>query len=258
MATVRSAPSGSARPVGTDRPHDVRRPVGWLLIGTTIVNFAAVALLSAVFGWPAVLSEGPDVALRAFAANQGLIVLGFYAFTVVSILLVPISLGLHRLVDPTGTRAPLLAPTVTAAGVLTAIFQTLGWIRWPFVVPDLAATYLDSATSDVERAATASSYNLINAYAGGALGEHLGWLFQGVWGLGIAILLTRSGLASRGLALVGALLTLVWAIPFLLADAVPSFGEGPVALASFAAYSLWFFWNAALGVAVLRRRTATG
>lgn len=233
--------------------RSVRRPVGWLLIGTTAVNFAAVALLSAVFGWPAVLSEGADVALPAFVANQTLIVAGFYAFAWASILLVPISLGLQRLVDPTGAGAPLLAPTVTMAGVLTGVFQTLGWIRWPFAVPGLAATYLDPATSEVDRAATASSYDLINSYAGGALGEHLGWLFQAAWGVGIAVLLVRSRIVPRRLAVGGALLTVVWGIPFLLADAVPALGNGVIASASFGAYSLWFLWNAALGVALLRR-----
>lgn len=104
------------------------------------------------------------------------------------------SLGLHRL---TATGAALLAPTITAFGVLAGAFQTLGWIRWPFAAPQLARTYLDPATPEDTRAAAAASYDLINSYAGGALGEHLGWLFQAGWGIGIALLIARTGLASR-------------------------------------------------------------
>ncbi len=72
---------------------DTRRALGGLLLVFAVVNFAAVALLGAAFGWPAVLDEPASVALAAFAQNQGAIVLGFYTFTLLSILLVPISLG---------------------------------------------------------------------------------------------------------------------------------------------------------------------
>ncbi|HJX42449.1 MAG TPA: DUF4386 family protein [Geodermatophilus sp.] len=241
-------------PVPSPTRTDVRRPTGWLLIGTTVVNVAAVAVLSTVFAWPGVLDEGAAVALPAFAAEQTWIVSAFYAFALASILLVPISLGLHRIVDPTGSRAPLLAPTVTAAGILTGVFQVLGWIRWPLTVPGLADAYLDPAATDAQRTATASSYDLVNAYAGGALGEHLGWLFQAAWGLGIAVLLLRTRATSRVLAVTGAVLTVAWSVPFLLADAVPAAGAGLLGTAGFTAYALWFAWNAALGIALLRAR----
>lgn len=235
------------------RHPEVRRPVGRLLVGTTVVNSAAVAVLSAVFGWPAVLDEPAQVALTAFAADQPAIVGAFYAFALMSLLLIPISLGLYLL---TARRSPLLAASVAAAGVLAGVFQVLGWIRWAFVVPDLAHTYLDADTDETTRAATAATYELINSYAGGALGEHVGWLLQGSWGLGIAVVLLRSRVGSRALAITGGVLTAVWMPLLLLPDAVPALADGPLGTLSFVAYALWFVWNAALGVALLRDRTA--
>jgi Domain of unknown function (DUF4386) len=221
-----------------------------MLLVFAVGNAIAVALLSAAFGWPAVLGEPAAVALPMFAANQAAIVTGFYLFALLSVLLVPISLGFHRL---TSSGGALLAPTVTAFGILAGVFQLMGWIRWPFAVPDLARSFLDPATSAAGREATASSYELINSYAGAGLGEHLGWLFQAGWGVGIAVLILRTGAASRGLAITGGVLTATWALPFLLGPAVPVLGGEIIATIGFVAYALWFVWNGAIAVSVLRR-----
>lgn len=227
-----------------------RRPLAVMLLVFAVGNAVAVAVLTTAFGWPAVLGEPAAVALPKFAANQTTIVMGFYLFALLSVLLIPISLGFHRL---TASEGGLLAPTVTVFGVLAGAFQLMGWIRWPFAVPDLAQSFLDPEISGAGRAATTSSYDLINSYAGAGLGEHLGWLFQAGWGIGIAVLILKTGAASRVLAITGGVLTAVWAVPFLIGPAVPVFGGGVVATIGFAAYALWFGWNGAVAVSLLRR-----
>ena len=42
------------------------------------------------------------------------------------------------------------------------------------------------------------SYAVLNSYAGGALGEYLGWLFQALWAIGITLLLLRSRVLACG------------------------------------------------------------
>lgn len=239
----------TAPPLPTVRPGvQDRRPVGVMLLGFTVVNFAVVALLSAAFGWPGVLGEPASVALPAFAANQTAIVTGFYLFVLLSVLLVPISIGLYRLAP----RVGLMAPTVAAFGILSGAFQLLGWIRWPLTVPALADTYLDPATPESVRTATVATYDLVNGYAGGALGEHLGWLFQAAWGVGIALLLVRAQVVPAWLGVSGAALTVVWAVPFLLGGAVAALGDGVAATVGFTAYSLWFLWVGVLGLLLVR------
>lgn len=231
------------------------RSTGALLLGFAGLNLVAVVLLASTFGWPAVLGEPAAAVLPAFAAAQLPVVTGFMLFTLLSVALVPISLGLHALVG----HASLLLTSTTAFGILSGLAQTLGWIRWPLVVPGLAETYLDPATSPELRTATEATYELVNSYAGAALGEYLGWLFQTLWAVGIAIVLVRSGIIGRGLARTGLVLTAVWALSFLVGPAVPLLGEGPVANLAFAAYGIWFLWLGAVGVRVLRpARTPAG
>jgi len=42
----------------------------------------------------------------------------------------------------------------------------LGFIRWPFLVPSLAYTYLDPSASEATRAAIEVTFNAFNHYAG--------------------------------------------------------------------------------------------
>lgn len=123
-------------------PSD-RRFTGLMLVAFAVLNLAAVVLLSVAFGWPAVLGEPAAVTLTAFDGAAPAIVTGFMLQTLLSVALIPIAIGLHRVAaDRIGTGSMWL-PTVTAFGILSALTQTLGWIRWPLVVPGLAATWLD-------------------------------------------------------------------------------------------------------------------
>jgi hypothetical protein len=92
--------------------------------------------------------------------------------------------------------------------VAGARFQVLGWVRWPLTVPFLSASYADRVASPAHREAVAASYDVLNRYAGTAVGEFLGWLFQGVWAVAVAVLVLRAAGLPRwfggvGLALAG-------------------------------------------------------
>ncbi len=226
-----------------------RRSTAVLLLTFTVLNLAAVVLLGAAYGWPAVLDEPAAVVLPAFAEAQTAVVSGFVLQTLLSVALVPIAIGLHREAGGTTRLWPL---SVAALGVLSGLTQTLGWIRWPVVVPGLAETYLDPATSEEVRTATAVSYDLLNSYAGGALGEYLGWLFQALWAVGIAVLLVRSRIIGPVTAAIGVALAAVWAVSFLVGPAVPALAEGVLGTAGFSAYGAWFLWLGAVGLALLR------
>ncbi len=233
-----------------------RRSTAALLLGFAVLNLVAAAVLGAAYGWPAVLDEPAAVVLPAFAAAQGAVVAGFLLQTLLSVALAPISIGLHR---ETGGGTRLWPLTVAALGVLSGLAQTLGWIRWPIVVPGLAAAWLDPATPPEVRAATEVSYDVLNSYAGGALGEYLGWLFQALWAVGIAVLLVRSRTVGGTTAVVGLGLTALWAASFLVGPFLPVLAEGLFGTAAFTAYALWFFWLGAVGLVLLRTaRTPAG
>ena len=87
------------------------------------------------------------------------------------------------------------ARVITTFGIAGALFQVMGWVRWPIAVPGLAERFANPDASEAQRVATAAAYDMLNAYAGGALGEHLGWLFQAPWAIGIGVLaLTATGI----------------------------------------------------------------
>jgi hypothetical protein len=229
------------------------RAIPVLLVLYALINSAMALVLGGAFEWPAILDEPAAVVLPAFAAERDTIVAGFYLMTIASVLLIPISLALHRGTGGAGERS------VIAFGVLSGVVQTLGWIRWPLVVPSLSDAWAAAPDGRVGRQVIAGDFDTLNLYAGGALGEHLGWLFQALWAVGVAWWLLRGG--SRGDRLLGGTglgLSALWATAFLLPVFAPAIAEGLPGTAGFTAYGLWFLWLVALAVRVWRSGTTLG
>jgi hypothetical protein len=226
----------------------MRRMVGLFLVGAGIAAGVGSTVLAAVFEWPDRLDDPAAVALPAFAADATAIRFGFALQLLGSLLMIPGVIGLGRLVgrSTVGTRV------LTVFGVAGALIQTLGWVRWPIVVPVLAREYLATAPDSPERAAIGAGYDLLNAYAGGALGEHLGWLLQGVWALGVGVHLLSAGVLPKWYAWLGTLLTVAWLPPILAAGYTASHTNA-VAMIGSVTYTVWFLWVTAAGVLLVVR-----
>jgi hypothetical protein len=224
------------------------RMIPLLLVLYALINSVMVVVLGRAFDWPAILDEPAAVVLPAFAAAEGTIVTGFYLLLLASVLLVPISLGLHL-----GGRS------VAAFGVISGVVQTLGWVRWPLVVPALSDAWAAAPPDSVQRLIVAGNFDTLNSYAGGAVGEHLGWLFQALWAIGVAWWLLRGG--ARGERLLGGaglVLAAVWGVAFLLPVFVPAIADGAFGTAGFTAYGLWMIWLVALAVRTWRTGLVVG
>jgi len=219
-----------------------------LVTSGAVAAFASIGL-SVRFGWPDILDAPATEALPAFARIAGTVQTLFVLQMAASLVLIPGVIALHRLLARSrGTDAALL--TVTAFGVIAPVVQSLGWVRWPLVVPALAERYLDPSATTTAKEATAASYDLLNAYAGGALGEHLGWLLQGVWAVGIAVLAWRAAdVAPAWLRRSLAVLAVAWTVTLVPAgwlddDALTAIGSS--------VYSVWYLGLLVLGVVLLR------
>jgi hypothetical protein len=156
----------SRRPVYpfTDSPP-VKHPLGVAAaLAALAIGFnLPYARLAAVFDYPGILREPPEQILQAFAAGGAGLVLTWYAFALAALLFVPVGMA-HAL---SGKRAQTQAPLAIAAavaGALAGVLQAMGLLRWVMVVPGLAAS------GDVE------GFTLLHAFAGVAVGEHLGQL----------------------------------------------------------------------------------
>jgi hypothetical protein len=219
---------------------------GAFLVASAVLSIGGYLVLGTQFGWPAVLDDPATSALDAFVRAQAWVRFGFYLFLLSSLVLVPAAIGLHDLL---GRQSPGSA-SVAAFGVLGAFAQMLGWVRWPIAVPGLADAWTDPAATATQRDATAAAYDVLNGYAGGALGEHLGWLLQGIWAVGVAVLLLRSERLPRWFALLGLALAGLWALAVPAATAV---GLDTLEFWGLNVYTAWYLWLLALGVLLLRR-----
>ena len=63
--------------------------------------------------------------------------------------------------------------------------------RWVYVVPSLARSYADPTLGPEQREMHASVFRALHQYLGVGVGEHLGYLFTGIWSvlIGIGIVL---------------------------------------------------------------------
>ena len=218
----------------------------WLLVAGVLAGLGYLVLGTA-FGWPGVLDEPGTVALPLFAQAETAIRLGFLAQLGSSLALVVAAIHAQA---AWGRLTPGDV-SITVFGVLGAAIQTFGWARWPIAVPGLSELYAQAAT-EAQQAVVAADYDLLNAYAGGTLGEFLGWLFQAVWAVGFATWLWKRSALPRWLTGPGLAISWAWAVTLPVGIAL---GLGAVEFVGVNVYTAWYLWLLVLGVTLMLRRT---
>lgn len=202
------------------------------------------------FEYPDILREPAGSVLLKFDEGGNALIATWYGFMLTTVLFVPLAILAHKVLVRDDT--PYLA-MATAFGVVAGVVQFLGLVRWPLLVPYLADTYLDPASSETTKDSTVVIFEAFNRYAGVAVGENLGYLFTALWTAFVAMAMFRSDLPLRrwlgGLGLVSA--------AGLLVGTLEPAGFGPAADTVVIGYILWSMWLAAFGVLVLRTRPVT-
>lgn len=206
-------------------------------------------IMQSVFDFPGILREPASVALTLFAQNQDAIIPTYYLLAWTGILFIPLVILLHQ---ATGEKTSVLLNIATILGILTGLVQALGFIRWPFMIPSLAQAYIDPAATSSVKEAISITYNSFNLYAGGAVGEHLGFVFQAGWGVLFTIVLLNLRFGPKPLAWFGLLMSAVLFISSF-EQLIPSLGE-PLATLNLIGNVGWELWLLALGIVLLRRR----
>jgi hypothetical protein len=222
------------------------------LVGALAFAVAATAL-SWTFDWPDILREPAGVVLQEFAAGGASLVWTWFATAwtygvlAVPILLLPAALG--RRDDP----ALRVATWVGAASVLLSL---VGFLRWVFVVPPLARSYVEGDAGT--RAAVEAAWTAQHQFGGALLGEHLGQLLAVGWSLTLSVVILRRRVLPRWLGGAGLVVSVLYLLNQgdILATAVPGF---PVwDLAGLLGSTGWGLWVAVLGATLLRRSRRTG
>jgi hypothetical protein len=239
-----------------------RRAAGTLLVIVPLAFTVCFTLLQQLFEYPAILRQPTADVLNRFAAGGKPLVGVWYALTLSAVAFVPLTLLVHRVLAASLRSGPASAgdnrlvdrdtPTLlwvgTVFGVIAGVAQTLGFLRWPFLVPHLAQAYLAPGASDAQRAAAGMAFEAFHRYAGMAVGEHLGYLSTSIWTLLVAVVILRTGLLPRLLGIVGVVLAM--GIAAGLGEPAGWTLGGTINTLS---YLAWAVWLIACGVTLLVR-----
>jgi Domain of unknown function (DUF4386) len=224
----------------------VRRAAGILLVIVPLGFSVCFTLLQQLFEYPNILRQPTGDVLTKFVAGGSPLIAVWYVLTLTAVAFVPLTLLVHRVL---GERdAPVLLWVATTFGLIAGVAQTLGFVRWPFLVPHLAQSYLAPGASEAQRAAAAMVFEAFHRYAGMAVGEHLGYMSTSLWTLLIAVVILRTGILPRWIGASGALLAL--GIAAGLGE--PAGWELGGTINTFS-YLVWAVWLIAFGVTLLVR-----
>lgn len=162
-----------------------------LLLGLTLIFVPILfnlifASLAKQFEYPEILRKPTGEVLAKFREGGSRLVMTWWLFAMsavafgVAAVLLPFHLALEK---------PVTA-MIASLGLLASLTQFLGLVRWPFMVPHLAREA--EHANETRLVAIDVVFQSLNRYLGVAVGEHLGYLFTGLWTttLGGALLLT--------------------------------------------------------------------
>jgi hypothetical protein len=222
---------------------------GLLLIAVPLAFNAAFTLLAARFDYPDILRQPTADVLSKFHAGGTPLVLTWWAFTLTAVLLAPLVVLLSRATDDAD---PTLLAVATTVGVLAALVQFLGLVRWPFLVPYLARTNADPDASPARREVVEIVFQSFNRYLGVAVGEHLGYAFTGIWSIFAGVALLDSTVIADWLGVIGVALG-----PLFLLCSLEFVGRADDSGWKLAerltpiTYIGWSIWLIAVGIALL-------
>ena len=224
-----------------------RRLAGLLLILVPVGFTICFTLLQMQFEYPNILRQSTADILTKFQAGGTSLIAAWYALTLSAVLFIPVVVLMHRMLAEQEGSVTLWIATVF--GIVAGVAQTLGFLRWPFLVPHLAEAYLAPGAGESQRAAAAMVFEAFHHYAGMAVGEHLGYLSTSVWTFLIALLMLRAPLFGRWLGVSGMVLA-VGVAAGLLEPA----GWELAGTINALSYLGWALWMVLVGIVLVVRR----
>jgi len=226
----------------------LRRVTGWLFVVGAVAFAVAAATLSSTFDWPDILREPAAVVLPAYVAGGTSLVWTWfavawtYAILLAPILLLPAALG--RRDDPVMRAA-------TFVGAASVLLSLIGFLRWVFVVPALADSYVSG--DPTTKAAAAAAWTAQHQFGGALLGEHLGQILAIAWSVSVSVVALRGDVLPRWIGWTGLAVSALYLLNQgdVLATAMPGFPVWDAA--GSVGGSAWILWVAALGGILLLR-----
>jgi hypothetical protein len=226
---------------------NVERAAGVVLIVAPLWFNASFALLGKRFDYPDILRRPTAEILERFRAGGSSLILLWWTFMLSGLLLIAGAVLLGQVLGFGG-----IVPVATTFGVLAGLVQMLGLLRWVFVAPALARAYADPTLGPEQHEAHAAVFRALHQYLGVGVGEHLGYLFTGIW----SVLIGVGGIQGTALptwlgwpgVVIGAGLA-VGSAEFL--GPYEERGWGLAGAAIPLLYIAWSLWLLAMGIALI-------
>jgi hypothetical protein len=227
----------------------VETVAGLFLLAMPISFNVAFGLLAARFDYPDILRRPDAEVLSRFSAGGTGLVLLWWGFALTAVLFAPLIVLLSQAI---ADADPALLAVTTTVGVLAAIVQFLGLIRWPFLVPYLARVTEDPQATAAQKEAAGIVFQSFNRYLGVGVGEHLGYALTGAWSILAGAALTDTSAVPGWLGIPGIVAgasLLVCSLEFV-GPHEPT-GWKPAETLTPIAYIAWSLWLVVTGIALI-------
>ncbi len=163
---------------------------GGAAIALAILFNVPFSTLASIYQYPDILRRPAGEALDLFASGGPVLILTWYAFAIAALALAPMALALS--ITPERLKsAPALSIGAALFGALAGVMQAIGLLRWVFAIPAVAAAHADPMASEAARYQAERTFDLLNAWGGVAIGEHLGQLLTVLFVLLLSIIQWR-------------------------------------------------------------------
>lgn len=220
---------------------------GILLIVAPLWFNANFALLGKRFDYPDILRRPATEVLDRFRAGGSSLILLWWMFMLSGLLLIPAVVLLGQALGFTG-----IVPLAVTVGVLAGLVQMLGLLRWVYLVPSLARSNVDPGLESGQREANIAVFRAMHQYLGVGVGEHLGYLFTGIWSVLTGIAIVGRDLIPTWMGWVGIVVgvgLLVGSAEFLGRDEEHGWALAGAAVPIL--YIGWSLWLLAMGIALI-------
>lgn len=220
-----------------------QKTIGILFIIGAISLLVPYTLLSIHFEYPDILRQDTATILTKFHQGGSNLIITWFAFALTGLPLIPAYILMGKNLEKSSTWMRV----ATNIGVIGLVVQMIGLLRWTFVVPVIADSFV-TATGEPTKAAAIMAFKTIHQFAGVLLGEHLGQLFTIVWTIIISAVTLTSKKMPRWICCLGFASALIYFMgqAELLHTVIPGF---PVwDMAGFIGSTLWLAWLTIIGI----------
>ena len=212
------------------------RVAAFLFLVQSVCMWGAFFVLAPSINWPASIDLPASEMLPLLLEKFPFVMSGYSLYLLHALVLIPLAVVLHSALGLSGP----LGSTAVVFGVLAGLAKSLGIVRWIFMMPGLAASWVAPDASVATQAAISVIYEAFNAYAGG-LGEVMGvGFFAGLWTLILSV-----ALLDRGQTVLGFMGLAAAALLFVSLGSVLGI-EMPILLTVSGIF--WQLWTAALAL----------